>query len=188
MYPHIQVSVFEEHSYKLKGLITENKVDFALTMSEEEIPNTVKCHIRTDRLFLAAPAGHWTAKSAPAGKSCHPPIDLSLLKDENFILQQPGQHTRITAEKAFAAAGYSPKILLVTRSIQTALELVARNCGVCFFIETYMNYTKSLPLQIYSVTNQYPATEVYLIWRKGIYMPQYFRDFIEIVKTMGISQ
>lgn len=187
MYPHVQISVFEEHSDKLRNLITENKVDFALTMSEEDIPNTVKCHIRTDRLYLAAPACHKRIDPSSHNGQNYPSIDLSHLKDEYFILQQPGQHTRMTAEKAFAAAGYSPKILLITRSIQAALELVARGCGVCFFIETYMNYTKNLPLQIYSVDNQYPATEVYLIWRKGIYMPQYFRDFIEIVKTINIS-
>lgn len=186
MYPHVQVSVFEEHSDKLKSLIMENKVDFLLSMSEEEIPNTVRCHIRTDRLYLAAPAGQQRFK-ASTHKQPYPSIDLSLLKEEAFILQQPGQHTRLTAEKAFAAAGYTPKILLITRSIQAALELVAQGCGLCFFIETYMNYTKNLPLQIYSISNQYPATEVYLLWRKGIYMPQYFRDFIEIVKTINLS-
>ncbi len=187
MYPNVQVSIYEEHSNKLRNLIMENKVDFLLSMSEEEIPNTVKCHIRTDRLYLAAPASQQRFK-ASSHKQQYPSIDLSLLKEEAFILQQPGQHTRITAERAFAAVGYTPKIVLITRSIQAALELVARGCGLCFFIETYINYTKNLPLQIYSISNQYPATEVYLLWRKGIYMPQYFRDFIKIVKAINPSE
>ena len=187
MYPNVQVSIYEEYSNKLRNLIMENKVDFLLSMSEEEIPNTVKCHIRTDRLYLAAPASQQRFK-ASSHKQQYPSIDLSLLKEEAFILQQPGQHTRITAERAFAAVGYTPKIVLITRSIQAALELVARGCGLCFFIETYINYTKNLPLHDLSISNQYPATEVYLLWRKGIYMPQYFRDFIKIVKAINPSE
>ncbi len=182
IYPDVTITVMEEHSNMLESLILDNKVDFALVNFEAKHPNIAQHHIRHDRILVAVPATHKIAQMYGAPPGIYPEIDVALLKDERFVLQHRGQQTREVAEKIFESAGFTPNILLNTRSLQTAINLVAEGVGACFLAELYLHSTVGLPLAVFSVKNKYPPITMNLAYQKKIYMPQYFKDFISIVK------
>lgn len=179
-YPDISLIVLEEHASELAGLLLDDKVDFALVNWDIQHPNIVKHHIRSDKLYLAVPATHPKASQYRGSSDLLPIVDISEFKDDYFIMQPPSQITRRIADKIFRDAGISPNILLTTRSIPAAMNLVAKKCGLCFLAEPYLNGEASADICIFQIKNQAATIDTFIAYKKDIYCPQYFEYFIEI--------
>lgn len=180
-HPAVQLSIIEEHSNTLERLILDDKVDLALINRETKNPGIVRHNIRKNHLYIAVPKTHKIVEQCEKSHEWPAEIDIALFKDDAFILQHRGQQTRELAEFIFEQAGITPKVLLTTRSIPAAMGLVACGCGICFLADVYVNVKTDPPLQIFRIKNPYPALDIALAYRKNIYMPQYFHDFIDIV-------
>lgn len=77
-----------------------------------------------------------------------------------------------------------PDAALRTYSIEGAVRLAAAGFGVCFVSE---NHLKHIALDIdpvlFSVGHFRTEAELLAVYRKGAYLPQYARDYIEIARN-----
>ncbi len=186
LHPDVQLQIREEHAADLVKLITDNKLDFALINRDIQHPNLYRQLIRKDKVYLVVPHGHWSvAKFGAPGQT--PTVDISEFQDELFILQNPGQQTREIAEKIFSDANFWPRRTLDIRNIPTAIALTEKGCGISFLAELYLKGLNNSSLYAFQIQNKSPTIDTYLFYQKGIYMPQYFKDFINIVQSVFVS-
>ena len=183
-HPNVDLMVREVHSQNLERVLLSGDVDFAIMNTDVKNPDIVCDFVCHDEVLLVLPDRHPLAnRGVPVSKKKYPTIDLSLLKDERFILQPPDQRTRKTADDILKKAGIVPSILLETRSIEAALGLVSNGVGVCFAPETYVQKAHdSGNLLCFSLNQPETVYNLSIAYLRRSYFPQYFEDFIRIAK------
>lgn len=183
-HPNVELKVLEAHSQELERALLNGEVDFAIMNAEAKSPDIVCDFICHDEVLLAVPDHHPMAQAGmwQEGKK-YKQIDISLFQEDVFILQRPEQRTRKTSDYILKKAGITPNVLLETRSLEAALGLVSRGVGVCFIPETYVQETHfSGNLVCFSLGAPEAIYNLSLTYLKRSYCPQYFKDFIRIVK------
>lgn len=184
LHPNVEIKVQEVHSRNLEKVLLSGDVDFAIMNTDTKNPDIVCDFVCHDEVLLVMPHDHPLAGSGvrrPGQK--YPQIDLSLLKNEMFILQLPDQRTRNTADSVLKKAGIAPSVLLELRSIEAALGLVSNGVGVCFAPETYIRKAHFTGDPVCFSLNQPEAVyNLSIAYLKRSYFPKYFEDFIRIAK------
>ena len=112
-----------------------------------------------------------------------PKVCVQELKAEKFILQSTEQRTRQVADKLFEEAGYTPEILLVTRSVESMLQLVSSCLGICIVAKIHaMHSTLENPVAYYAVDDPRATITILLTHMRNAYQPVYFKEFVKIVQ------
>lgn len=185
-YPLVKVNVYEEDSSVLEDMLLKGDIDLAffnLPIKSSEIEYEI---INQEEVVLIMSPEHPFANRGKPKSGCkYPWLDLRLLKDEGFILQNSDQRTRQIADKLFKEAGFLPNIVLSLRNILASVELATCGYGVSFVSETHLRHIKLnvMPVKI-SVGDPSIASNFVAAFRKGVYLPNYARDYIKIVKDM----
>ena len=183
-YPNVDIIITELHSGFLENMLLDGDVDFAILNDIPKDPRIVAEHIRDDEVMLIVSPSHPLAGAGvDRPGSRHKQIDLSLFKEENFIMQPNDQRTRRAADRIMKDAGITPRVLCTTRSIEASVRMVLQDMGVCFAAETHIKYMM-LPFKpiCFSLGNPAAILQLSLCYLRGNYQPQYFSDFIETVK------
>ena len=183
-YPLVKVNVQEADSYVLEGMLLRGEIDLAffnLPVRSPEIDYEIISH---EEVVLIMSPEHPMADQGVHKVGCkYPWIDLQLLKNEGFILQSPDQLTRQISGKLFKKAGIEPNILLSIHNILALVKLVVNGYGLSFVCETHLRHISSSENLIrFSVGSPCTTANFVAAFRKGIYLPYYTRDYIQIVK------
>lgn len=182
-YPNVNVEILELHSKEIELALTEGRVDFAILNSDIKYPHTVSEFIRCDEVLLAVPPNHpFVSLPKVYHDSPYPYLDTAMLENETFILQYEGQRTREIADTIFSAKKIKPNILLVTRSLEAAVQMAAQGCGLCFIGETYIKHIAfETPPVFFSLDEPLAKVRLSLAYLDNSYFPRYFSDFVKIV-------
>lgn len=185
-YPLVKVNVYEEDSSVLEDMLLKGDIDLAffnLPIKSSEIDYEI---INQEEVVLIMSPEHPLANRGRPKSGCkYPWLDLRWLKDEGFILQNSDQRTRQIADKLFKDAGFMPNILLSLRNILASVELATCGYGVSFISETHLRHIKLNVMPVkFSVGNPSIASNFVAAFRKGMYLPNYAKDYIKIVKDM----
>lgn len=183
LYPQIIVTVHELHSKEIESVLTQGQVDFAILNSSIKNSHTVSEFIRRDEVLLAVPPDHpFTTLPKIYHDSPYPYLDAALLANETFILQHEGQRTREVANAIFSAKKINPKIFLVTRSLEAAVQMVVQGCGLSLISETLIKRISfTNPPALFSLDEPLAEVDLSLAYLDNSYHPRYFLDFMEIV-------
>lgn len=185
LHPNVELIIQETHSRFLEKILVNGEVDFAIMNTTPKNPEVVSEFIRHDEVLIAVPQTHpLVSHGQHKDSSRFEIIDITLFRDEPFILQKPDQRTRQTADLIFKSSGFSPEVLLETRSIEAALGIVANGSGVCFVPETYV-YQCNLANQprFFSLGLTEALHDISIAYLKNAYRPKYYQDFIREVKS-----
>lgn len=185
-YPLVKVNVYEEDSSVLENMLLKGDIDLAffnLPIKSSDIEYEI---INQEEVVLIMSPDHPLANRRKPKKGCkYPWMDLRLLKDEGFILQNSDQRTRQIADKLFKDAGFLPNIQLSLRNILASVELATCGYGVSFVSETHLRHIKLNVMPVkFSVGNPAISSNFVAAYRKGLYLPNYVKDYIQIVKAM----
>ena len=183
-YPRVHIELHEAKSSDLTKLILDGDIDLAFYNYAEREENISYLTISHEEMVLVMGKGSPFAHLATPCAGCiYPHIELKSLLDADFILQVPGQRTRQIMDQLFRRAGFKPHIVLETSNIQAEAELAARNYGLTFITETHLRHMTILDqLQLFSVGSPKTTVDFVAAYRTNSYVPEYARDFVEIVK------
>ena len=138
-YPGIEVTITEATSLELEDMLSHGMVDLCLMNLPIKSKNLEYEEILTEKIYLAAPPDFNGTYEDKADKA--PFIDIKTMADKPFILLRSDQRLRQIADSVFLSAGYKPKIMLETSSIETALRLSAAGMGFCFVPESFIEFS-----------------------------------------------
>lgn len=183
-FPLVKVNVHEANSSVLEDMLLRGDIDLAffnLPVKSPDIDYEVIKH--EEVVLIMSPEHPLAGRGIPKSGCKYPWIDLKGLRDEGFILQRTDQRTRQIADKLFKEAGYEPNILLSVRNILASVELATSGYGLTFVSETHLRHIKLNVAPVrFSVGNPSTTASFVAAFRKGVYLSQYTKEYIQTVR------
>ena len=179
LYPNVEVTLNELPSSRLEKVLLDGEVDYAFFNISVKHPDIVSTVVRYDRILLAVPHSHkMFGQGEQNTGDNYPNVDIAQFSGDTFIMQNWDQRTRQAADAIFGEARITPKILLVTRSIETSLKLVSNGLGLCFVPETYAKQIiLPHPISFFSFSSPHATITLSLGHKRNTYQPGYFICF-----------
>ncbi len=182
-YPNIELIITEASSSELENMLSKGVVDVCMMNLPILNKNIEYEPILIEKILLAAP--HSFVYENEEQYSGYPRIDLKILENEQFILLKQDQRIRQISNHLFSNAGFKPKILLETRSLETSLRLTAAEMGFCLVPESIINSAKLKNPPKYYVIGDPPLTWTLAIaYRKDVYHSKAALAFSETAKKI----
>ena len=185
-YPYVTLNIMEAVNFIAENSLETSSIDLTL-YNIHEFPETMDYQIlRSEEIVLVLHENHpLTAKAITRPGFRYPWLDLSLLKDENFILLYPDQNTGGIALDLFKEYNINPPVSLHTRNSSMSIHLAMDGVGAAFAPESYFHhenqYTGNRAL-CFSVGHRPALTTTIAAYRKNRYLPQHARDFLEMIR------
>lgn len=123
-YAKIQVTIKEDYSEQLLGMLIESKIDLAIVTppAVTAVYKEIEFYpLIQDKLVLVVPANHPVA----AKKS----ISISEMKNEKFIFMNANSNLYRESLEVCRKAGFEPNVALRSRQVETVLGFVAAGLG-----------------------------------------------------------
>ncbi|WP_195852576.1 LysR family transcriptional regulator [Aerococcus sanguinicola] len=186
LYPRVEVQLVEETATILEDRIMNGDCDIIIINASNENANLTYDKIGTEEILVAVPHDHpavATAVENPDSK--YPKIDLEELKDDRFIISTNDTKISREMDKLFSQEHFHPARTIKTNNIQTAVNLTIRGYGVSL---VYENHYRNLNLKhdnapkLFSFSSPSSKSDVIIAYRKGMPLPKYMEDFIELAK------
>lgn len=189
-FPGIEIVLVEGSSSELEEYAIKRDTDITI------IPLPVKENlfsyvpILTEEILIAIPPNH--SLSIVEKELCHkqkrPCIGLEQLREEPFILTKQNQKLRQIADDLFLQAGFKPRIILETKSIEAAHAMVAAGVGITFIPDTVIWFGQITQSPSYfSIESLAPTRTVAVAYLKGRYLSRAAFEFIEVAKEIKNS-
>jgi DNA-binding transcriptional LysR family regulator len=135
-HPNTQFHVSMVKTNEMVALLKKGDVDFGLS-SSPVAEDDIHCQIvLLDRIVLAIPRGHLLAG--------HNPVDLSKLKEENFIGVKSGYGARDLTDSVCQSAGFLPRYIFEGDEPARVNSLVEAGIGVAFVPDTSRSTNESI--------------------------------------------
>lgn len=182
-YPGIEIIITEATSSELEDMLSRGTVDVCMMNLPIKNKNIEYEEITKENLFIAAPPD-FVPKTMEFGFP-YPKIDISELKDEHIILLHPDQRLRQIADSIFDMADIKPKIMLETRSIETAQRLSASGMGFSLIPESFAKFSGlTNPPKYYSIKGQDLNWTLVIAYRENAYRTKAVQAFSRVVKDI----
>jgi len=188
-FPGIDVVLVEGNSVKLADLAIKGTTDISLMTLP--IKDTLFSYepILKEKILLAIPPSHSVAKKIGTNHSVHdhtyPEIALNELWDEPFILLKHHQKLHQIAVSLCKQAGFSPKIILESKSIEATQAFVSFGMGISFIPDTITLLPQAPTTPIYFQIKDLDASRTLVVcYIKKRYLSKVAQEFISITKDV----
>jgi LysR family hydrogen peroxide-inducible transcriptional activator len=183
LYPGITTHIVDAFASDQENWLQKGSVDVAIIPSPSDLPNIQTELLFLDYLLLAAPSTHpiraMLEQKSPDGLTL---ADLSLLKDENFIMYKQGRRLRDFCLKLCREAGFGPHIVLETHSCENLFALVVQGMGLGFVpMATPDFFPPENRLTCFRINDPRAVRKVVIACRDG-YLSAAAKEFIRICK------
>lgn len=184
-YPNVDINFLEElESNNLDELLMNGDADIAIFTYPGD-NNMLDCELlKHEEITLAVGRNHPLATEGKLFKGCKFPwIDINRFKADDFVLNYPETKSGEIAEMVLEKFDKKPNVVLRTKSIECAIRLAACGFGVAFALDTHLKYINlDNPPVYFSIGDPQITVELFAVYRKNSYLPQFVQDYIDIVK------
>ena len=182
-YPHVEVIPIEEDASRLEKLVLAGDVDFAVFNCPIDNNSMEYVLIKQEEIVLCTHQGNPLAARAVSRAECrYPWLDITLCRDEPFILNFPEQRTTQIAEHIFRTAGFRPHVALKIRSLMTTVSLSAMGLGMSFASEKYPQLCIGMKPAVFSIGSPSVMMNLVAAYRRGGHLSKYASAFIGIAQ------
>lgn len=177
-FPNVKIELVESGSDTLDVMIQEGKIDLALAAIESTSPNMTYELIERETIGILAGKESNIARRFASGT----PVTIQDARDDFFISLCKGHSARVVQDKVFRRAGFSPKVLLETDSLEIG-KRITLNAGACMilpniYVDGLVAYWKG---EFFPLADVEHNRHFYACYRKDTFVPQYMHSFIQIV-------
>lgn len=171
--PNIEVEPIERSVRDQHPLLLSGQLDLGfmtLTKSQQKSGITYET-LAVEEMILAVPTKLVTALDMKDG-------DLSLLREEPFVLTQKTSTIRDIVDSIFDDAGFTPNVLFETSNNYAIISMIHENicCGI---LPMYYMYPSDKAITYFALPN-HPSWEIVAAYRKGHYISRPARALIEL--------
>lgn len=173
-YPHVHLVPIELSYSQRFHMINSGELDLAfVTLAESDQTDDEYFPILNEEIYLAAPADN---PLTPALEACEE-VDLSLLKEAQFVLINQGTSLRKYTDILFRKAGFYPNIILETSSYHTITTIVS--FGKTFSITPQIIENEKGNIKYLHIKDR-PFRTFCALHKKNAYMSQPLKEFLEL--------
>lgn len=131
-YPSVNVSLIDQRSDALIAQLEEGRLDLIITTKPRPLSNSwMHCILlKKEEMVVVMPPGHPYAHLASYCYDDPPVIDLSLLKDEKYIIAAPDTVDHQIIKRIFKDYEMDPEILWMVNLIRPPCQMVQEGVGL----------------------------------------------------------
>lgn len=172
-YPNIKINMIEDGANRINQCIEDGTVDLAVTLKTEQTAAFASCHFSTQRNVALLHKSHPLADMQS--------ISVSDLQNDSFAIfnQDFILHQQIMS--ACRAAGFRPKIALLSSQWDFMVELVARNRAVSILPKPVLEKHPTPGIRCIPLSDSMKYWDIALAWNKQKYMPKACKLFLDYV-------
>jgi DNA-binding transcriptional LysR family regulator len=168
-FPDVEVGVREGTAARMRDLLADGSLDVAFALEDAPASELERLECSTEELSVVTAPGHRLAGEAPLG--------LAALADEPLIAFGPGASTRRLLDRAFAAAGVTPRIAVEGNDLALSRLLASRGLGVAILPRSFVELPG--PPISYRPLSPRLRLEVVLWWQRGRRLSPAARAFVD---------
>lgn len=173
-YPNIKINMLEDGANKIDELVEKGEVDLAVTLNTERMASFASCHFSTQRNVALLHKKHPLANA----KS----ITVADLKEDSFAIFNQDFILNRQIMSACHAAGFRPKIALLSSQWDFMVELVSRNRAVSILPKPVLDKHPDPNVVCVPLMDSMKYWDIVLAWNKQKYMSKSCRLFLDYVK------
>ena len=180
-FPQTRIEPNELSVRKQQELLLSGNLDlgFMTLLPDQERPGLSYQTIDEEELLLAVPSRLANILSLPDSSSGSFSIcDLTILKEEPFVLIHKKSTARDLVDSLFQAAGFVPQILFETASNQTILSMI--RAEICCGILPAYYVDPTFPEVTYYRLPSHPLWNITATHRKDAYITKAANEFISL--------
>lgn len=201
LYPGVQMVLSEGSSKQTYQMLLDGKLDFTLDVNENDDPSLDHVVIARENMILAIPESFSCndklrdcrcsfddiLRGVHLGESV-PPVDMSCLHDEPFILTKPGNHSRDLMLALCRKSGFEPKSVLDMDQLLTAYYVACEGMGITIVRDTSLRHVAhSSKLCFYRLPPELSVRNIYLSFQKKRAGHPLIHIFMEYALAQGHS-
>lgn len=196
-YPKIQIGLVESNSKELEKYLLDESVDLIfdygynndninadLLLNETvvlSVPATFKINESLKDYALTSSDFH---SDKHLSEDC-PSVDLSLFKDENFILLKRGNNMGRFAFELCEEAGFTPKCSIYLDQLMTSYNMSLLGMGIALVSDTLIKaVSPSDDLLFYKINSQNTTRQLYILSKKNKHLNRAMLKFIQTAKEI----
>ena len=180
-YPELESQLKESITRQLERLCLNGDVDFATSLAPIDASRFATRALFQEEIVAVLPATHPLAKKygLPTSPQADlPEIALAELADTPFIQIHQEQKLHAQILSLCSEAGFTPRLLMTTSSLETAQALAGAGLGAALLPITQCRGFTPTTAPCYAALRQHPRRQVLLCWRQGHYLPYAARTCI----------
>lgn len=191
LYPWVEVELHEAERVNYENVVRNGEVDFAIFPGAPADPRKFDSYyLCKDEIYVVLPPNHpYNLEHAKENSPANPlSIDLSILKDDKFILLSKNQEMYHNAINFCAQFGFVPKIQMQTPLLLTCYSMCMSGLGCTFMYSSFLDAIDSSEFgYAYRIAPIYPKNDVFIIKDKRITSDQNMNLFVEYVTKHGLD-
>lgn len=173
-YPDIKINMIEDGANKIDELVERGEVDLAVTLNTERTASFASCHFSTQRNVALLHKDHPLSNARS--------ITVTDLKEDSFAIFNQDFILNRQIMSACHAAGFRPKIALLSSQWDFMVELVSRNRAVSILPKPVLDKHPDPNVVCVPLTDSMKYWDIVLAWNKQKYMSKSCRLFLDYVK------
>lgn len=173
-YPNIKIHMIEDGAKKIDELVEKGEIDIAVTLNTAHASSFAYCHFSTQRNVVLLNKNHPLASVES--------LAVADLRNESFAIfnQDFILHHQIIG--ACHAAGFQPKIVLLSSQWDFMVEIVSRNRGISILPRPVLDKHPAPNIKCVPLTGSMRYWDIVLAWNKRKYMTKACRIFLQYLQ------
>ena len=172
-YPHIKIIPIELNVQEQQEKLATDEIDMGImTLRKEQRTDDKYIKLCEEEMVLILPKNHKLNNEFSKEKK----IDISILKDEDFVLMNNSSTNREITDEIFKNCNIVPNVLFETSSVNSLVATVASGlcCGIVPF---YYAHKYSNEVNFFKIKNN-PSWDITISYSKESYFSKPMKSFI----------
>ena len=188
-HPNVKLNILEDYSSVLERKLLMGNLDCAILTKPFFTEGLDYEHLFFEEILLATPRDHPIATQSLTIPGQFGSVDLTWLKNDEFILMKQGHRFRIITDTFFEQAGFTPKITFESRSTDTIQSFITGGVGCGFISSTKQRNTPIKWRSAYYHLSGIKAEREHVIaYSKDGYLSHAAKAFIHMAKAACLKQ
>lgn len=195
--PDIEIDILVEQSTILREKLEKGLVDIAIDNALGREPEYCYIPLFQEHILLGVPEDMpintpyrdyqipmETIRDTDCDYAALPKIDISVFRDEPFILLKSGNKMRQIATSIFGERSISPNICFEFDQLMTSISFAEGGFGCCFLTDTILRYVGPCKNVVYyQPDTQFSDRTLYIMHKKNKYLSVACREFITFLTS-----
>lgn len=197
-HPGVEIILTEANSEHLRQMLYNEDVDVVIDNFEGYTDEFEAYELTNEKIMLCVPAGSQVntgldefrikPQSLYGGKEnieSIQSVDISLFKNEQYILLKSGNDMLNRATAIFESSGIVPNVVFSVDQLNISFSLAELGLGACFVTDTLFKYRKhTSDVVLYKLNHQSATRTLHVAYKKGRYCTRAMAEFTKLSKLM----
>lgn len=187
-FPGIEIRMVEEPSSKLESLLEDGLLDIAFFSMAGVSDKLVYEFLFEEPLLFGVPKNHPINERYRNNleNNALPVVDLSLFRDDNFLMIKRGQRLYTLGHTLCTRAGFEPKVVFESGNSELINIFIANGLGVGFLPMGVRSTCQPTRRAAYYLLSDPTAKREYVVaYNKNRFLSLASRQFIEVAKEIS---